>query len=112
MCFHNGQWVAAGTVYRKPWPKLGQAIKQSKNLACQDVCGYPNRAAKMLELDAQLVGLSSPHAAIAEISFKGFDDVMENHVKTLSRLVSEHPIAIDRIAKAHAKYGLTQQSAQ
>ncbi|GAA6190085.1 hypothetical protein [Phaeobacter sp. NW0010-22] len=61
----------------------------------------------MLELDAQLVGLSSAHAAIAEISFKGFDDVMENHVETLSQLVSEHQIAIDRIAKARAKYGLT-----
>ncbi len=48
-----------------------------------------------------------PHPAISDISFKGFDDVMENHVKTLSRLVSEHQIAIDRIAQARAKYGLT-----
>ncbi|MGR3621426.1 hypothetical protein [Pseudophaeobacter sp.] len=67
-----------------------------------------NRAAKMRELDAQLVGLFITRAAISDVTGPSFDDFMEGHVEALLRLVPEHPTPItDRIAKARAKYRLT-----
>jgi hypothetical protein len=67
-----------------------------------------NRAAKMRELDAQLVGLFVTRAAISDVSGNGFDEFMDFHVEALKRQAKEHPVLVgDRIGKARGKYRLT-----
>ena len=67
-----------------------------------------NRAAKMRDLDALLVGIFITRAAISDVSGDEFDDFMDNHVEALMRLTKEHPVPVgDRIGKARAKYRLT-----
>jgi hypothetical protein len=67
-----------------------------------------NRAAKMRELDAQLVGVFITRAAISDVSGDDFDDFMDNHVEALMRQTKEHPVPVgDRIGKARTKYRLS-----
>ena len=67
-----------------------------------------NRAAKMRDLDALLVGIFITRAAISGVSGDDFDDFMDNHVEALMRQTKEHPVPVgDRIGKARAKYRLT-----
>ena len=64
-----------------------------------------NRAAKMRELDAQLVGLFVTRAAISEVTAEEFIDFIGSHIEALIRQMQEHPVPIaDRLAKASAKY--------
>ena len=67
-----------------------------------------NRAAKMRDLDALLVGVFITRAAISDVSGDDFDDFMDNHVEALMRQTKEHPVPVgERIGKARSKYRLT-----
>jgi hypothetical protein len=64
-----------------------------------------NRAQKMREIDAQLLGLFATRAAISDVTGDDFHGFMETHVSALQRCSDEHPVAVDeRIGKAAARY--------
>lgn len=66
---------------------------------------HANRAAKMRELDVLLSGLFITRAAISDVPGDRFEEFMENHVESLTRLVGEHSVSVEeRIAKALGRY--------
>ncbi|WP_254443598.1 hypothetical protein [Ruegeria atlantica] len=67
-----------------------------------------NRAAKMRELDAQLLGLFITRAAISDVSADSFSEFMEGHSDVLARLAVENTTPLEeRLAKARGKYRLS-----
>ncbi len=59
----------------------------------------------MRELDVLLSGLFITRAAISDVPGDRFEEFMENHVESLTRLVGEHSVSVEeRIAKALGRY--------
>lgn len=69
---------------------------------------FANRAAKMRELDQQLLGLFVTRAAISDVPPEEFYDFIDQHTEALRRNSEEHPKPLEeRLQKAGGKYRWT-----
>ncbi len=93
------------------WRQFEEIINEDLQQNCAGVLPNDvinaNCVAKMRELDALLTGVLITRAAISDMSGDGFGEFMGQHVETLLRRVSEHPVSVEeRIVKARGRYRL------